>query len=444
MATAHPVARRLSSSGRSLTDNLIGTQASASSSSLKLTDGPVELAKAESLKHVQTRLDARHYKTPEFAAQLLKIMSTLQIQSWTDTQIKPEDIVLRRVSGALTNTVFFVSYKNSSKVSTVLLRIYGPSSGSFISRPRELHILHKLSSVYRIGPRVFGTFENGRLEEYFDSANLTAEDIRDPLISRWIGARMAELHSVDMEVVSPPSDIPETGIWKPSVKTWVSSWLPNAHEVLSLPSVRREVALDLDITKFEKEWNIYFKWLSKVEDKRPGSTMVLSHNDVHYGNLLRLNNALEADGHRQIIVVDFEYASPNPAAYDIGNHFLEWCTNYHNNIAPHLYNQSRYPTFTQRRNFYTSYLKHLNHLGKSTEDPVFDPSDLDQIVDALDYQVRVWSPASHALVAIWAIVQARDDLENSIAEPEFDYVGYAAGRMEAFRREILDLGVIQQ
>ncbi|KAJ2928823.1 hypothetical protein H1R20_g8209, partial [Candolleomyces eurysporus] len=444
MATAHPVARRLSSSGRSLTDNLIGAQASASSSSLKLADGPVEPAKAESFKYVQTRLDARHYKTPEFAAQLLKIVSTLQIQSWTDTQIKAEDIVLQRVSGAFTNAVFFVSYKNSSKVSTVLLRIYGPSSGFLISRPRELHILHKLSSVYRIGPRVLGTFENGRLEEYFDSTTLTAEDIRDPLISRWIGARMAEFHSVDMEVVCPPSDIPEAGIWKPSVETNVSSWLPYAHEVLSLPSVRREVALDLDITRFEKDWNIYLEWLSKVEDKRSGSAMVFGHNDAQYGNLLRLTDALEADEHRQIVIVDLEYASPNPAAYDIGIHFHAWCANYHGD-TPNLLDQSRYPTFTQRRNFYTSYIKHSNHLGKGAEDPVFDPSDLDQIVEALDYQVRAWSPAFHGMAAIWAIVQAREDLENSTAEPAgFDYVGYAKLRMEAFRMEILDLGVCQQ
>ncbi|RXW19993.1 hypothetical protein EST38_g5874 [Candolleomyces aberdarensis] len=441
MATAHPVSRGLSSessSGRSLTDILIGTQASASSSPLKLADGPVEPVKVEDLKHVPTRLEARHYKTPEFAAQLLKIVSTLQIPSWTDTRIKLEDIVVRPVSGALTNAVFFVSYKNSSKVSTVLLRIYGPSSGSLISRPRELYILHKLSAVYRIGPRVFGTFENGRLEEYFDSTTLTVGDIRDPLISGWIGTRMAEFHSVDMEVVSPPSDIPETGIWKPSVETWISTWLPYAHEVLSLPSVRREVALELDITRFEKEWHIYLKWLPKVEDKRSGSAMVFGHNDAHYGNLLRLTNALEADEHRQIIVVDFEYASPNPAAYDIGNHFHEWCTNYHGS-TPHLLDQSRYPTFTQRHNFYASYIKHSNHLGKVTEDPVFDASDLDQIVAALDYQVRVWSPASHAMAAMWGIVQAQDDLENNVAEPKFDYVGYATGRIKAFRNEILDL-----
>jgi choline kinase len=232
----------------------------------------------------------------------LKVVSTLQIPSWTDTRIKPEDIVVRRISGALTNAVFFISSKKSSKVSTVLLRIYGPSSGALISRPKELHILHKLSSMYGLGPRVFGTFENGRLEEYFESTTLTPKDIRDPVISRWIGARMAEFHSVDMEVVSPPSDIPENGVWKSSVERAVSSWLPYAHEVLSLPSVRREAVLDLDLARFEKEWNIYLKWASKVEDKHSGSAMVLCHNDTQYGNLLRLTNTLEADEHRQVSI----------------------------------------------------------------------------------------------------------------------------------------------
>lgn len=91
-----------------------------------------------------------------------------------------------------------------------------------------------------------------------------------------------------------------------------------------------------------------------------------------------------------------------------------------------------------------SYIQHSNHLGSGAEDPVFDASDLDQIVAALDYQVRVWSPTSHAMWAIWGVVQARDDLENNVVEPEFDYIGYATRRMESFRREILDLGVIQR
>ena len=89
---------------------------------------------------------------------------------------------------------------------TLLLRVYGPSSGSLISRRTELHILHTLSSTYAIGPRVLGTFANGRVEEYFHSRALHKEEMRDARVSRWIGRRMRELHRVDLGQMEPPSD----------------------------------------------------------------------------------------------------------------------------------------------------------------------------------------------------------------------------------------------
>lgn len=59
----------------------------------------------------------------------------------------------------------------------------------------------------------------------------------------------------------------------------------------------------------------------------------------------------------------------------------------------------------------------------------------------LDHQVQCWSPASHAMWAIWGIVQAREDLEGGIDEPEFDYISYARCRIAGFRREIAKLGL---
>ncbi|GAA6000573.1 hypothetical protein JCM10207_004557 [Rhodosporidiobolus poonsookiae] len=90
---------------------------------------------------------------------------------------------------------------------TILLRVYGPQSGSLISRRNELHILHTLSSKYNIGAHVLGTFANGRVEEYFHSRALTKEEMREPRLSRWIGRRMRELHGVELEqMVLPPLD----------------------------------------------------------------------------------------------------------------------------------------------------------------------------------------------------------------------------------------------
>lgn len=185
----------------------------------------------------------------------------------------------------------------------MLLRIYGPSSGNLISRPRELHTLHILSSKYHIGPRVYGTFENGRIEEYFESTTLKASDMRDPEISQWIGSRMAELHSVALDVSEEPEALAkgEGHGWELAAKKNFRSWLGPASEVLSLPNVSSDVRESFNLDGLSDEWEDYMKWLSTKDDVLKGSRRVFSHNDAQYGNLLRIKNIKKgAPAHHQV------------------------------------------------------------------------------------------------------------------------------------------------
>lgn len=223
------------------------------------------------------------------------------------------------MSGSLTNAVFFVSYPTLSGGAgprTILLRIYGPSSGSLISRPHELRTLHMLSSVYTIGPRVFGTFGNGRVEEFFDSSALTPADLRDPQTSRWIARRMRELHRVDIQIVSGEE-------WNDhdvlAVRRNVRDWLAPATEVLDLLTAESgtiadlderhpwwKIQEDIDLPRFYGEWHAYVAWLKDWEQHHTISPRVFAHNDAQYGNLLRLTHPKEgAPNHHRIIVVDF-------------------------------------------------------------------------------------------------------------------------------------------
>lgn len=184
----------------------------------------------------------------------------------------------------------------------------------------------------------------------------------------------------------------------------------------------------------------------------------------------------------QIIVVDFEYAGPNPAAFDIANHFHEWTADYHSD-APHVLTSLRYPTREERNNFYLGYFGSLM-LGSSpapTSRPLFHKSgssssinslpglngtytptssisssssglfsvdlstrlgqaELEDAMDGLDAQVRAWSPASHAMWIIWGIVQASDDVING-AISDFDYLGYATGRLDMFYKDLAERDV---
>ncbi|SJX64951.1 related to CKI1-choline kinase [Sporisorium reilianum f. sp. reilianum] len=181
------------------------------------------------------RLDARQSDKVQFRAKVLQLFSEqLQLFGWTRETVDPslwpldpEQIGLKRISGAFTNAVFFASYNAPEAARntlapppTVLLRVYGASSEALLSRRAELLILHTLSSLYEIGPHILGTFANGRVEEFYDCDPIKKEGMRDfgdreaymlpggRLVvkgregrAHWVARRMNELHSVPLEVM---------------------------------------------------------------------------------------------------------------------------------------------------------------------------------------------------------------------------------------------------
>ncbi|SNX86548.1 related to CKI1 - choline kinase [Melanopsichium pennsylvanicum] len=181
------------------------------------------------------RLDARQADTLQFRETVLQLFTEqLSLVGWTQEAVdpalwplEPNQLRLKRISGAFTNAVFFASYQlpRSSKSGvlappTVLLRVYGASSEALLSRRAELLILHTLSSLYEIGPHILGTFANGRVEEFYDCDPIKKEGMRDfgdreaymlpggSLVvkgregrAHWVARRMNELHSVPLEVM---------------------------------------------------------------------------------------------------------------------------------------------------------------------------------------------------------------------------------------------------
>lgn len=143
----------------------------------------------------------------------------LTLPGWTDEQaepalrpLQPAYVDLKRISGALTNAVFFVSYTPpcgacTHRPPTVLLRVYGAGSESLLSRRTELLILHTLSSLYEIGPHIMGTFGNGRVEEFYECDTIGVAGMRDLGVpgregtAQWVARRMRELHEVPLDLI---------------------------------------------------------------------------------------------------------------------------------------------------------------------------------------------------------------------------------------------------
>ena len=108
---------------------------------------------------------------------------------------------------------------------------------------------------------------------------------------------------------------------------------------------------------------------------------------------------------------------------------------------------SRYPTRGEQRTFLTAYLENRITPVDAPVDssaPVLSelsPAARERELIALENAVRAWSPSSHAMWAVWGLVQAREDVLAHVAKSDFDYVGYARCRMAAFYRELAALGI---
>ena len=150
-----------------------------------------------------------------FKCEVVRLTHTLRLKSWRRVPMeRGADIDVERLSGALTNAVYVVSPPKDlpeaapandsgtsltvpsarrGRPSKLLLRIYGPQVEHLIDRQGELAILRRLARK-KIGPRLLGTFSNGRFEEFFHARTLGPEDLRVPETSKQIAKRMRELH----------------------------------------------------------------------------------------------------------------------------------------------------------------------------------------------------------------------------------------------------------
>lgn len=181
---------------------------------------------------------------------------------------------------------------------------------------------------------------------------------------------------------------------------------------------------------------------------------------TQYGNILRLVPDKPTDGsapsplllpqntHKQLVVIDFEYASANTPGLEFANHFTEWCYNYHDPSKPWACNTDNYPTIQQQTRFIRSYVNHrpqfnprasatpkLNAMDGISRNSISDfyldsrtpggssstsdlaehyreeeaqrEKDTERQVQELLKEVRVWRIANSAQWVAWGIVQAK-------------------------------------
>ncbi|GAB1311696.1 Choline kinase N-terminal domain-containing protein [Madurella fahalii] len=319
-----------------------------------------------------------------FKNEIIRLAHTLRLKGWRQVPLDSgESISVERLSGALTNAVYVVSPPSESVLprqegkkqpAQVLLRVYGPQVEHLIDRENELGVLRRLARK-KIGPRLLGTFLNGRFEQYLNATALTPSSMREPETSKQIAKRMRELHE-GVELLKDEKD-QGPGVWK----NW-DKWLNQVEKTVTFLDKQilsksgnpgsgwksRGFVCGVEWPVFKALVERYRKFVLNYyggDPKKIRDRLVFAHNDTQYGNILRVRPDDQkspllqpANEHKQLVVIDFEYAAANVPGLEFANHFTEWTYNYHDPVRPYACDVTRYPTPDQQRRFIKAYVDH--------------------------------------------------------------------------------------
>ncbi|KAG9456862.1 hypothetical protein H6P81_001370 [Aristolochia fimbriata] len=321
-----------------------------------------------------------------------KILHSLA-SNWDDVA-DPETLQVLQLKGAMTNQVYQIDWLTNlgSQSRKVLLRIYGEGVDVFFNRDDEIRTFECMSR-HGQGPRLLGRFSNGRVEEFIHARTLSAADLHDIEISTLIAAKLREFHDLDMP--GPKN----AHLWQR-----LRSWLETAQEVC-FPEEAKQFQLEImaeEIDNLEKKLS---------HDNQP---IGFCHNDLQYGNIM-----IEEET-KAVTIIDYEYATFNPVAYDLANHFCEMAADYHSD-TPHILDFNKYPDFEKRKQFVQKYLntKGGQASGQDAEVLLLD-------VEQLLQDVEKYTLASHLIWGLWGIISEH------VNEIDFNYVEYAKQRFQQY------------
>ncbi|XP_041366089.1 choline/ethanolamine kinase-like [Gigantopelta aegis] len=334
--------------------------------------------------------------------------------SWAS--IDEDDIIVKRLSGGLTNYLYLCYLPSDVEIKPVeprcvLLRVYGHVAKT--SKEFVVHnsVVFAILSEKGLGPKLYGIYHDGRIEEYIPTKSLRRMDLQSPKVSQLIAQKLAQFHGLDMPLCKEPRWLYHI------INGWVHEIQNNfAENLQKCPEVMKLMSMNL-----EEELDCMMKILSQIE-----SPVVFCHNDLQEGNILYIEE--NPDKTKQMTVIDWEYCSYNYRGFDFGNHFLEWCYDYADNPDPPYYSfhPEDYPSRKRQYEFFREYLAVMGQTAITDED-----------LHNMYVEANTFALASHFLWGVWSLVQSQT------CAIKFGFMEYAVCRFEGYfkmKEQLLYLG----
>lgn len=339
-------------------------------------------------------------------------------------------VIFVRFTEGITNTLTKATKRRPGRTESeideeaILIRAYGKGTDVLIDRERELRA-HNVLANLGLAPPLLARFDNGLMYRFIQGDVCAPEDLRRPEVYRAVAKRLGQWHGslpisaitetprLDGELRRKHCASQDGKQTRPSPNTWtvMQQWieaLPNSSE----KERQRNQMLDEELA-----------WLSAKLGDTPGldgNDYIFGHCDLLSGNVIVQQpsggDVSNGDAKElQVSFIDYEYATPSPAAFDIANHFAEWVGLECDHTAV--------PTKSQRIDFLKSYVGSFRYHSISDNDNLAIEIDFHNDVAQLYQQVDLFRGVPGFYWGIWALIQAM------ISQIDFDYASYAELRL---------------
>lgn len=333
----------------------------------------------------------------------LAIISKFLPKEWAKST--RDDVSLIKITCGYLNSVWIVENQSALvEPRKVILRKYGGSTLSDFMKKRnddekylkntetdEVLIFYENSRT-GWGPKLYGVFEGGRVEEYIDSHTLSPEEAITPEILEAIAIAYAR-HSTLGNRLPIPRD--KLTVRRAIGRRIAATWKQDVQEQkLEVEAVFEDAGVDLEKCLTRVDYAKEYDWLYAIAERTP-LKMGLVNMDANYLNVLVRNNMKK--GENPVVLIDYEMAYYGPRAFDIASHWF--CRMITWNDKGNKVNGHKFPSEKERTNFIRHYLNELRRLdpenfnsdGLDTEYAVMRDADIGVLTACLSTSVALMS-----------------------------------------------------
>ncbi|CEF60143.1 Protein kinase-like domain-containing protein [Strongyloides ratti] len=369
----------------------------------------------------------------EFKIQCMKLAKYYLSGVWQ--HLTEDNFLVTKVTGGLSNLIFKIELPSHIKPtgkepSCALIRIHGSSSSLTLIIDT---IIFTILSERSMGPKLFGIFSEGRLEEYIPSRCLSKIDLHQECVQKNVAFLLSQIHTLCCPIKKESVLVDQIKQWLKNIELKLgknAKWEIKTTQIDSKYSKNAPKYVTLESLKNELEY---------VEEclNKSNSPIVFCHNDLQEGNILlsneyeltkegklkKIDNDIDESLIQPFFVIDYEYANYNYRGFDFGNHFCEWGISYDTeDSCGYTINTDHFPTSQKMKVFLKEYLNSF-YSNQNTDSNFSLTYDFKKDMKTLIDEGERFMAVSHYFWSIWSF-----EMETH-KEIEFGYVPYGIDRL---------------